>query len=510
MKGTMTRKTHKSVKITRVDDTKWDHVEGWIDADYWSSHWNRFVWLTLYGMGINDTTVVTDTTCSRTVQSTVWKHHFNVAWADDVRVVNRLRRQQSEQDEGDNNRRDTWEHLGWKLSSETLAQKLDPEQADGWSHHLQQKLSSHWVWAIHGPQEWVNCPSCGSQIRQEMQSRHDSVQYRGVGKASSNTRVSLSRGMRVDISLIESKDTDTKSMIKHRCGDFSDDCQTHALFRTWSCGRVPKKKKNTRSMKSFKSTPNGHNLTVQLEAPNDVNRTEQVEHMRRLHHAIKQMLTQPQKTRPFGATYTYRTCACNTVQISAIHISNQKRCSFSAWWSKTEKNNQRPCFARLCCKSLDCRHVHNHEPHRCSRTHCMRARWCKFAMAALAEISLGEQETFCRGSEIVLGTRFPAESSCRILVRTRGSVTSQLGPNFMSSTWPRKPNRFVAFVQKSLLPKTSNFISQSCVREPLFLRNYPDKLEHVLTLKLPPLELNWIVADSWPQSHRSPWTTVRN
>ena len=43
------------------------------------------------------------------------------------------------------------------------------------------------------------------------------------------------------------------------------------------------------------------------------------------------------------------------------------------------------------------------------------------------------------GSEVVPATCFPAKTSCRILVRTKGFVTSYLDPNFVSSTNPRKP-----------------------------------------------------------------------
>ena len=67
----------------------------------------------------------------------------------------------------------------------------------------------------------------------------------------------------------------------------------------------------------IESTPKGWNLTVEIEAPNDANskfhevmdimmtekrleQTEKTEHMRGLPHAIKQMLTGPQKKHPFG------------------------------------------------------------------------------------------------------------------------------------------------------------------------------------------------------------------
>ena len=80
----------------------------------------------------------------------------------------------------------------------------------------------------------------------------------------------------------------------------------------------------------------------------------------------------------------------------------------------------------------------NHESHGCSRNQSMRARRSKFAVAALADITLEGHEICYGGGEIITATLFPTETSCRILVRTRGCVTSYMGPNFVSSTWPRK------------------------------------------------------------------------
>ena len=63
----------------------------------------------------------------------------------------------------------------------------------------------------------------------------------------------------------------------------------------------------------------------------------------------------------------------------------------------------------------------------------------------------------CRGREIIAAMRhFPVETSWRILVRTIDCDTSHLEPNFVSSTSPRKPNRFVARVKKPLPPNTSS------------------------------------------------------
>ena len=61
-------------------------------------------------------------------------------------------------------------------------------------------------------------------------------------------------------------------------------------------------------------------------------------------------------------------------------------------------------------------------------------------MAALDEITFEEHEVCGRGGEVIAATHVPAETSCRILVRTRGFVTSYLGPNFVLSTYPRNPH----------------------------------------------------------------------
>ena len=64
----------------------------------------------------------------------------------------------------------------------------------------------------------------------------------------------------------------------------------------------------------------------------------------------------------------------------------------------------------------------------------MRARSSNLAMAAQAEIIFGEHKVCCRGGEIIPATHFPAETSCRTLVRTKGFVTSYLRSNVVSST----------------------------------------------------------------------------
>ena len=86
-----------------------------------------------------------------------------------------------------------------------------------------------------------------------------------------------------------------------------------------------------------------------------------------------------------------------------------------------------------------CGMSHNHESHGCHRIQGMRARCSKFAMAALPETTWEEHDVCCRGGEIIAATHFPAETSCRILVRTRGFDSSYLAPNFVPSTQPRNP-----------------------------------------------------------------------
>ena len=74
-------------------------------------------------------------------------------------------------------------------------------------------------------------------------------------------------------------------------------------------------------------------------------------------------------------------------------------------------------------------------------------------MEAGAEITFEQHGVCSRGGEIIRATHFPAEASRRILVRTIGCVTSYLGPNFVSSRYPRKPHLFVAIVRMSLPQK---------------------------------------------------------
>ena len=98
------------------------------------------------------------------------------------------------------------------------------------------------------------------------------------------------------------------------------------------------------------------------------------------------------------------------------------------------------CTSRLATST----HHRSHVP-RTGATRSQRTRRSELAMDALAEITLEEHEVSCRGGEITPATHFPAQTSCRILVRTRAFVTSHLDPNFVSSTQPRKPKRSVVF-----------------------------------------------------------------
>ena len=81
-----------------------------------------------------------------------------------------------------------------------VVQQLDSEQGDVWSQQLEQKLAKRWgVQQVDELQHRASWPSCGSQIRQKVQTnhvwnRHGSVQDSGAGKASSNTKVQMSLG----------------------------------------------------------------------------------------------------------------------------------------------------------------------------------------------------------------------------------------------------------------------------------------------------------------------------
>ena len=93
-----------------------------------------------------------------------------------------------------------------------------------------------------------------------------------------------------------------------------------------------------------------------------------------------------------------------------------------------------PGRARSRQKNFDFRHVPQPRTTRVFQRHGMRARSTKLAMEALAEISQEEHEVCSRGGEFISATHFPAETSCRILVRTGSFVTSYLGPDFVSGT----------------------------------------------------------------------------
>ena len=108
----------------------------------------------------------------------------------------------------------------------------------------------------------------------------------------------------------------------------------------------------TGRVKSFASTPTGWNLTVEHEAPNDVNsklrevvdimtterrsdHTEKIEHTRRLPQAFKQMLIGPQKT-SFLVT---QTCKNKRTIVGAVERSQIKN-------PTNEAIESRDCFPR--------------------------------------------------------------------------------------------------------------------------------------------------------------------
>ena len=122
--------------------------------------------------------------------------------------------QRSEQNEGDRNRCDDRNNKAenWVQNEMTdghkkleqrmghrLVFKLDSEQADGWSQHVEQKLARRLgAKQIDESQHRVSWASRGSQIGQKMRTnhvwnRHGSV-HSGASKASSNTRVQMSLG----------------------------------------------------------------------------------------------------------------------------------------------------------------------------------------------------------------------------------------------------------------------------------------------------------------------------
>ena len=88
-------------------------------------------------------------------------------------------------------------------------------------------------------------------------------------------------------------------------------------------------------------------------------------------------------------------------------------------------------------------------------------------MAALPEITLRKHEASYRGGGIIPATHVPAETSLSNSRENYRLCHVNLGPNFVSSTQPRKPDWCAAFAKKPDPPKTSSFnIFQSCVCEP--------------------------------------------
>ena len=72
--------------------------------------------------------------------------------------------------------------------------------------------------------------------------------------------------------------------------------------------------------------------------------------------------------------------------------------------------------------------------HGCSKNPSSASTMKQICDSSTGGDNFGEHEACCRGGEIIPATHFPSEKSCRTRVRTKGSVTSYLGPNFVSST----------------------------------------------------------------------------
>ena len=150
----------------------------------------------------------------------------------------------------------------------------------------------------HESQHRVSWASRGSQIGQKMQTnrvwnRHGGVQDSGADKASSNARVqmSLGRGSRSTVStagksvawdegrrLLVCKDREGKlTTIESRQAEVRKRLMAVKPMtqqRQWVCfgpDRAFAYKIETGRVTPFESTPNGLNITVEIEAPNDAN-----------------------------------------------------------------------------------------------------------------------------------------------------------------------------------------------------------------------------------------------
>ena len=87
-------------------------------------------------------------------------------------------------------------------------------------------------------------------------------------------------------------------------------------------------------------------------------------------------------------------------------------------------------------------------------------------MAALVELTLGEHEASCRGGEIIPATRFPVETSCRILVRARGVYHVIPGSKLRVKHKPTQNTNDVSLLPRSQIHRTRQVCAfQSCVCE---------------------------------------------
>ena len=95
------------------------------------------------------------------------------------------------------------QNLGQKLECQNLAQNLDPEQVDGWSQHVEQKL-------VMASSQLANC---GSQIRQEVPTK----------PRLESTRQRAEHWCRQGLPQHEGTDVSGKLMLEHRARQLAVD-----------------------------------------------------------------------------------------------------------------------------------------------------------------------------------------------------------------------------------------------------------------------------------------------
>ena len=164
------------------------------------------------------------------------------------------------------------------------------------------------------------------------------------------------------------------------------------------------------------------------------------------------------------------TLSCNTVQILKVHISNQKQSSLSQHGDPKHQNLTRPNPCEAVPQDSGSSALPQPRITRVFQNPRHAGTMKQVRNGSSGGDSFGRARgVCCRGSEIIPPTHFPAETSCRILVRGRGCVTTYLGQILCRAHIHTIPNDWSP-LPRSQIPRTRQaYTFQSCVCELLDL-----------------------------------------